>query len=496
MGKNPIPRCMSTQHPDNVTTPFFAESPILGGEDEIKETYYAFSHLGCTEQMWDYEGKEVDSFVIKKLLSKYPDFFRGKEIGRSVFITPRVPNPEFERDEAKSLLETLESIPRSFDTARLFYGKGCVPPIFEVILPMTTSAKAVNKIHSYYRDFVGGKGKFLVSGERVADWIGEFNPKEISVIPLLEDRERMSKTGRIVKEYLRDKNPPYQRVFLARSDPAMNYGLVGAVLLAKIALAKLDGVSKDTGIEIHPIIGVGSVVFRGGFSPARVKETVEEYPSVSTYTIQSAFKYDWAPGEVSEAIEDVSAAGRKRAQQVSEGDEREIDKLIDKYSRNYQRQILKLAKIINKVSEHVPSKRKRKLHVGIWGYSRSLGKKKLPRAIGFTSALYSIGLPPELIGLDCLDRADVSLIERFHSNFLSDIGEAARFANFGSGAVPEKLGKKVRDLIDVEADAEADAEPEHARISGEIFKRLKRKDHSEGISELVVRAGSIRKFLG
>jgi len=60
-----IPRCMSTQHPDNVNLPFFAKSTVLGGEDEIQEAYYALSHLGCDEQMWDYEGKEVDSFVVK-----------------------------------------------------------------------------------------------------------------------------------------------------------------------------------------------------------------------------------------------------------------------------------------------------------------------------------------------------------------------------------------------------------------------------------------------
>ena len=33
--------------------------------------------------------------------------------------------------------------------------------------------------------------------------------------------------------------PSYVRVFIARSDPALNYGLVCAVLLSKIALAKL-----------------------------------------------------------------------------------------------------------------------------------------------------------------------------------------------------------------------------------------------------------------
>ncbi|HCC68266.1 MAG TPA: phosphoenolpyruvate carboxylase, partial [Nitrospiraceae bacterium] len=48
-----IPRVMSTQHPDNVLLPFFAENQIMSGDDEIQEAYYAFSHLCCDEQMWD-----------------------------------------------------------------------------------------------------------------------------------------------------------------------------------------------------------------------------------------------------------------------------------------------------------------------------------------------------------------------------------------------------------------------------------------------------------
>ena len=69
-----VPKCMSTQHPDNVHSPFFAENSVLGGEDEIQEAYYVFSHLGCDEQMWDVEGKELDSLVIKKLLTRYESF--------------------------------------------------------------------------------------------------------------------------------------------------------------------------------------------------------------------------------------------------------------------------------------------------------------------------------------------------------------------------------------------------------------------------------------
>jgi phosphoenolpyruvate carboxylase len=115
-----VPKCMSTQHPDNVHIPFFAEHFELSGEDEVEEAYYVYSHLKCTEQMWDCEGKEVDNFVVKKLLSKYSQFFSDNILGKDVFLTLRVPNPDIEKAEAKILLETLESIPRSYDLANFF----------------------------------------------------------------------------------------------------------------------------------------------------------------------------------------------------------------------------------------------------------------------------------------------------------------------------------------------------------------------------------------
>src|SRR3989344_2554498 len=159
MAKSKVPRCMSTQHPDNVSTPFFSSSSIIEGDAEVKEAYYAYSHLGCDEQMWDSEGKDVDNFVVRKLFSSYPQFFSERRLGKDVFLALRVPNPAVEKSDGKILLEALESIPRMFDSARTFYGPAMEDgraPIFEEILPMTTNAIQVNRVWEYYRNFVVG----------------------------------------------------------------------------------------------------------------------------------------------------------------------------------------------------------------------------------------------------------------------------------------------------------------------------------------------------
>lgn len=46
-----IPKCTSTQHPDNVFLPFFAEDKVLGGEDEVQEAFYVLSHLVCSRNV-------------------------------------------------------------------------------------------------------------------------------------------------------------------------------------------------------------------------------------------------------------------------------------------------------------------------------------------------------------------------------------------------------------------------------------------------------------
>ncbi|MGC9073324.1 MAG: phosphoenolpyruvate carboxylase [Caldisericum sp.] len=483
-----IPRCMSTQHPDNVSIPFFAKNPELDGEDEVMEAFYVFSHFGACEQMWDYEGKEGDDYVVKKLLSKYKYFFKKNRLGRDVFLTLRIPNPEFENVEAKIILETLESIPRSFDTSYTVFSDD-IPPIFEVILPMTTSAKSIERVYRYYTDFVVKKeDKPIFDNDiRIKDWIGEFKPKKINVIPLFEDFEHIVNSDKIVEEYVKGKEIDYLRVFLARSDPAMNYGLINAVMLVKLALYRLWKLSNKTGIPIYPIVGVGSSPFRGNLKPNNVIKIADEYRSVHTYTIQSAFKYDYPVNEVVEGIKQLKGIIPTNPKEI---DEEYVFDFFNRASKTYLEHIENLAPVINKVAKHIPARRKRKLHIGLFGYARENAKVKLPRAITFTGSLYSVGVPPEILELEAIEKDDYFKIKSLYQNFENDIKDALTFANIDSPFFPKKIIRKIEEFgISFETNEE------HKEISKAIASTiLDLKNYN--IDELTLRAAQIRKFIG
>jgi phosphoenolpyruvate carboxylase len=479
---------MSTQHPDNATVPFFAASAVLAGEDEIREAFYAYSHLGCDEQMWDVEGKEIDTYVVKKLLTYYPEYFRDQVIGQTLRLTLRVPNPTVERTEAKILLETLESIPRSYDAARLFYEREAAP-IFEVILPLTTSARCIDRVYRFYVDHIIGRqyARFRPDDITIADWIGEFQPAQIQVIPLFEDVPSMLHAADIVAEYLRDKELSDQRVFLARSDTAMNYGMVSAAFANKIALARLNELSTRCGVRLHPILGVGSAPFRGGLSPRTAERVGAEYPSVVTFSIQSAFKFDYPVSEVRAACDYL------KVRTIEPADPIDVDRALElmaRYSNAYRQRVVELAPDINRLAKHVPSRRARKLHIGLFGYARELEGVRLPRAITFTCSLYSLGVPPELIAFDALSDSDLAFIHEAYPSFEAEIQEALSFTDFDSPLMTPALRAAL-----TRAGYPYTPHEEHLDLIKQMRADLERGDTVQ-LSDLVARAGRLRRFLG
>ena len=488
-----IPKVMSTQHPDNATPAPFADSAgVLRGDGEVEEAVDVFA-LGCDEQMWDSEGKEADNQVVRKLLTGYPDFFRQDvRLGSDVALTLRVPNPRVERDMRKSLVEALQSVPSSWDMAQGYYGEGHIAPIQEVILPLTTSAEEISMVEAYYRKvIVGQEDQTVLDGHSVKEWVGEFYPKSIRVIPLIEDMEHLFYCDRIVEEYLRDRDLPYQRVFLARSDPALNYGMVAAELILKVGLLRLHNLEVKLGLPLYPIIGAGSAPFRGHLGPTNVERSLEEYPSAQTFTVQSAFKYDYDRDTVRDGIAKILAHERAEPVSIDQDRAREI---IVKSTEEYQARVRDLTDVITTVSARVPRRRERKMHVGLFGYGRSLGGVggvTLPRAIGFAASLYSIGVPPELLGLASLDESDIEFIREVYPNMDDDLRVALRFTN--ERRVRELLGDSYMSVVGRYTD---ELERVHEGLTSAIWASVGNENMATNTSHFVEEAAHLRHFLG
>src|SRR5436189_6219333 len=89
--------------------------------------------------------------------------------------------------------------------------------------------------------------------------------------------------------------------------------------------------------------------------------------------------------------------------------------------------------MINDIASYLTKRRERVQHTGLFGYSRGVGKVKLPRAIGFTASLYSLGLPPELIGtgrgLQHVSQKELKVIEKYYINISEELEQAGRYLN-------------------------------------------------------------------
>ena len=104
--------------------------------------------------------------------------------------------------------------------------------------------------------------------------------------------------------------------------------------------------------------------FRGHLNPVNVARVFTEYPSAQTFTVQSAFKYDYDKETVRDGIAQILAHERVEPMPVDYERARE---LIRKTTTEYQNQVQKMIQIISAVSSHIPKRRERKLHVGpLW----------------------------------------------------------------------------------------------------------------------------------
>jgi phosphoenolpyruvate carboxylase len=517
---------MSTQHPDNVSPPPWTKEEVLAGDAEIEETFYAFSELGCQEQMWDWEGKDADPNVVRKLFATYPDYFKTHRLGRDVFLTLRIANPSIERTEQKAVIEALASIPRSYDVASNFYSGEAIPPIFEVILPMTSNAAELVRIASYYERLVTPSSVTTMNNDDEVsslDWIGEFNPKQIAIIPLLENFESLLNADEIVGDYIKRKTPSHIRVFLGRSDPALNYGMISAVLLCKIALAKLGQIANNSGVAVYPILGAGSLPFRGNLTPLNLPSFLQQYSGIRTATIQSSLKYDFEKESTKSLIRTLNSTISNSQVPTIERDQFALLEVIArKLTACYQSRVEQLAGLVNTISSYVPRRRDRRLHIGLFGYSRQVGTVKLPRAIDFTASLYSIGVPPELLGLQALGNLtenEYATLNEFYPQWKNDLQWAGNYLCWENINMlsddqdvvarvtrPYNLGRVIAQILSDIEEAEVRlgarlgprtlSQRKHQNISNNTLIALAEEAGGTDVARYIIESGRLRYSLG
>ena len=495
---------MATQHPDNACPIYFLGERFIHAKDEIEECFRCFSELDIDEYMWDWEGKFVDEAVIDRLYNQHHDYFKKTRLGKDKFLTFRIPN---------IWIESSHKLPRAFmnllsaEKAAKTY-KFHSPPLFEVILPMATKASQLIYLQKTFK-------KIAAVTEDIFEMKSQL--EMIDIIPLFEEFEVMDRAQKILgtyvdfleKEY--KTKPKYMRVFTARSDTALNGGFLPAKLAIKIALNHYHEFGKKRGIEMYPWVGGGCLPFRGGINPENIDAAIDEHRGVATLTAQSAFRYDYPMKNVKAAIKKINEQvpkNRLKYIPITPAENRAIMDFSRAAQKMYQPTVESIATIINTIAKKLPGHRERVQHIGLFGYSRGTENVQLPRAIKFTGSLYSIGIPPELIGSGkalrhAKETGFLPLLEKLCPYLREDFAHVGHYLNREN---VEHLAKKHPGIKAIHDDIEGIEEvlgikigptkPHHyihRNLSSTIYYKL---GLNEDFSEEALKAAEIRKSLG
>ena len=501
---------MATQHPDNANAPYWENDGdgFVSSSEESAECVDTFKNLDVEEFMWDFEGKFAEEAVVDRLFHQHYDYFKKNQLGLKKRLTFRIPN--IWQEKGYSLIRALMVILTSEDFASDL--KFHSPPLFEVILPMTENAKQLIFIQKSFQELAKIKSKMF----------GEFrknikNTEYINIIPLFEGVDTQINAKKILLKYidLHKKSfgfkPKYLRVFIARSDPAMTSGIVATVLANKIILSDLAELEEETGINIYPILGAGSLPFRGGLSPLTMQEFYNEYLGIHTITVQSAFRYDYDISLVQKAIKQHNKKTIGKSAIIPKIERTKLIKIVKTFEKEYKYNLNKIVSDLSFVFQSFPRRRERHLHTGLLSYGRKMGKTKMPRAITFTGSFYSLGVPPEFLDIGkigVLKSKDLALIKKYYKNYEKHLKQAGNFLNWQN---LEKLGsknkgwQKIKDGI-LEAEKIfgfeiADKNENKKDIKKNTYHKLtnellKLKSNPQKVKKIITKTGILRKSLG
>ena len=395
----PVPLAMATQHPDSASRGF-------DPRDEIEEALRDLlpperGGLGLDEKMIDYEGKLTPyhqvQWVVEELLR------HGLSPGEDFLVTPRIPSERLEDPERQVMVlwGVLVANKKALEKA----GREAVRYI---INPMSSTGYEIYVVQ-----------RRILKLQRLAEEELGLRSGQIEVIPLVEDFEALLHVDKILEgmknALLVNLGMHYQsyRVLLGKSDTALAYGHLTSSLALVYALSRIARWAEAENTRVYPILGVGALPFRGHLSPWAVKVFRTQYRGYSTVTIQSGLRYDQGPEAVRKVVNALQEGVHTPARILELDEEKLVIRAARLLTREYLRTVLPILDVINYVAGFVPRRRARLSH---GQYGRSLDQSiafagdpelyrlkprgaGLPRAIKYSASLYTVGIPPALLGL-------------------------------------------------------------------------------------------------
>lgn len=407
------PSTMATQHPDNaeqyITIQAEPEEAIIAC---LKQEN---GGLGIEEVMIDFEGKMTPyhqtSQVAMGLIQK------ELKLGRDAFVTPRIPNAKKE-----PVFRQLMSIMSLVETNILCFDANKGQSIYETIVPMIESGEEMLQIQERINSVIElGNKNYPI----------QFAPYSIRLIPLIESVPALLKVDQILETYLNELRvkqvmPEQLRVMFARSDSAMSYGMMSSVLSVIIAIHKTQLISEQMGVAIKPILGCGALPFRGHLDLKNVDRILETYGGIRTFTIQSGMRYDHGASETKKLVNRLNVDASLTEARNFTGDQvKLLQEMIAIFTKYYMTIFVELISPLEEITKLIPRNRDRlsSSRTGL-EYVREIAHMEeiaeltdnetlkaellsidtnihctVPRAISFTAALYTVGMPPEFIGV-------------------------------------------------------------------------------------------------
>jgi phosphoenolpyruvate carboxylase len=439
---------MGTQHPDSA-------SKYISIQQEAAEAVAALTPApkgpGIEEFMIDFEGKMTPYHQTAQIAHSLLD--KGLVPGRDVWLTPRVSSAT-EETVFRQLMALMSIIEADYDIMRSAKQAGGIK---EVILPM-----------------VRGADDLIAFRRRIADIIElahkefgmEGDPNNLQVIPLVEDVPNMVAFPEMYRQYHRlcqaeRFDNRRLRFMMARSDSALIYGMPAAVCAVKLMIAGSALLGEELGLESAPIYGGGSLPFRGHVRVENLDRLVEEFSGVRTVTLQSGIRYDHEPRAAGTAAAFLKERLPLRpALRFDQAEEEFIKDVLVRFAAEYMALFSGVAELAAKLADILPQQRDRLTRRGPSGYSRRPadpmelarftaddeliaklrsikmpGEINIPRAIGYTAALYTVGVPPEFIGtgrgLGAVAKAHgkegIDRLMELYPGLKHDLESAARF---------------------------------------------------------------------